>query len=600
MIQKFKQIIQLIRWDWTTLLLFEAIYKMIWMTGLVILQDGLEELMSRANLYYITMDNVGRLFSAPILILGLLFLLFLLAFFIYMEITGIIIYFDHSRRDDPVKVRGLLIQSMKKAFVVFKPFNLPLLVFVILFMPLAGIPFTSGPFQGFEIPGFILDFILENKVLNVVFLIVMLIVVIIVFRLIFSLHEVVLENKSFFGGCKESVRKTRKKFIRPIFSFIIWNILYIAFEIIVAAAVIAILLAAARFFRTGLEARDYFWFNLTVWSGLGIVLSTIGLAVCNLGFISVYYYELSECEPVERSKDDKHILQRLLKKVVILVMVFLILGMYIDNTPYAVSVAMLRDDKAHVDIVAHRGGAMFAPENTLAALRESIDSKADYAEIDVQETKDGELVIMHDSNFERTTGVKKNVWEVNLDEVGQYDAGIRTAYRYKGEKIPTLEEMIQEAGTKIKLMIELKSSGHEQNLEQSTVNLIRQYQYQEQCMIVSMDRKILKKVKEIAPEIKTGSISAVAYGKIENIKEADVFSLEATFVTRSLINRLKDSGKPIYVWTLNNEKSIRKYVDMGVDGIITDNQYLASYVLDTRGQDLMLDGIVDKVLGKQE
>ncbi len=105
MIQKFKKIIQLIRWDWTTLLLFEAIYKMIWMTGLVILQDGLEELMSRANLYYITMDNVGRLFSAPILILGLLFLLFLLAFFIYMEITGIIIYFDHSRRDDPVKVR---------------------------------------------------------------------------------------------------------------------------------------------------------------------------------------------------------------------------------------------------------------------------------------------------------------------------------------------------------------------------------------------------------------------------------------------------------------------------------------------------------------
>lgn len=207
MIQKYKKTLQLISWDWTTLLLFEAIYKMVWMTGLVILQEGLEELMTRADLYYITMDNAGRLFSSPILILGLLFLLFLLAFFIYMEITGIIIYFDHSRRDDPIKVRGLLFQSMKKAIIVFKPFNLPLLFFVILMMPLAGIPFTSGPFQGFEIPGFILDFILENKVLNIIFVAVMLMVMVIVFRLVFSLHEVVLEKKSFFQGCKESIQK---------------------------------------------------------------------------------------------------------------------------------------------------------------------------------------------------------------------------------------------------------------------------------------------------------------------------------------------------------------------------------------------------------
>ncbi len=596
MIQKYKKTLQLIGWDWTTLLLFEAIYKMVWMTGLVFLQDGLEELMSRADLYYITMDNAGRLFSSPLLILGLLFLLFILAFFIYMEIAGIIIYFDHSRRDDPIKVRGLLFQSMKKAIVVFKPFNLPLLFFVILLMPLAGIPFTSGPFQGFEIPGFILDFILENKVLNIIFLIAMLLVMVIVFRLVFSLHEVVLENKSFFRGCKESIHKTNKKFWGFILSFIIWNILYLIFEIIAAAGIIAVLLGVARFFHTGMEARDYFWFNLTVWSGLGIVLSTIGLAVFNLGFISQHYYEQSGCNIVEPQKEDGHLLKRLAKKGVILVLIFLILGLYIDNTPYAVSAAMLRDDNAHIDIVAHRAGAMFAPENTIAALREAIDSKADYAEIDVQETKDGQLIVMHDANFERTAGVPKNVWEVDFHEVRQYDAGIRTAYRYKDEKIPTLEEVIQEAGSSIKLMIELKSTGHEQNLEQSTVDLIRKYQYQEQCMVVSMDRKILKKVKELAPEIKTGSISAVAYGGLENMEEADAFSVEATFVTRNMISRLKANGKPIYVWTLNNEKSIRKYVEMGVDGIITDNQYLASYVLDTRGQDLLLDGIVDKIL----
>ncbi len=73
--------------------------------------------------------------------------------------------------------------------------------------------------------------------------------------------------------------------------------------------------------------------------------------------------------------------------------------------------------------IAHRAGAEMAPENTLAAIEEASHAKADYAEIDVQETKDGELIVLHDSNFKRTTGVDKNVWDVNYNEVKTYDAG---------------------------------------------------------------------------------------------------------------------------------------------------------------------------------
>lgn len=145
--------------------------------------------------------------------------------------------------------------------------------------------------------------------------------------------------------------------------------------------------------------------------------------------------------------------------------------------------------------IAHRAGAERAPENTLIALKEALNAKADYAEIDVQETKDGELIILHDSNFKRTTGVDKNVWDVNYDEVRTYDAGSfyydgKGYYdeRFVGEKIPTLDEMIKYSKGRIKLLIEIKLTGHEKgDVTKKVVQLIKENNFENQCIIASMD-----------------------------------------------------------------------------------------------------------------
>lgn len=164
----------------------------------------------------------------------------------------------------------------------------------------------------------------------------------------------------------------------------------------------------------------------------------------------------------------------------------------------------------------HRISAARAPENTLAALQEAINGDAKYIEIDVQETKDGELIIIHDSNFKRTTGVYKNTWEVNYDEVKTYD-GSYFSSDFSGEKIPTLQEVIDSAKGKVELVIEIKLNGHEKSdVTKRVLDLIKANKIEHQSIIASMDKDVLKRVKELDSSIETCYLTEVAYGNLYN------------------------------------------------------------------------------------
>ena len=164
-------------------------------------------------------------------------------------------------------------------------------------------------------------------------------------------------------------------------------------------------------------------------------------------------------------------------------------------------------------ITAHRGGALMAPENTISALKSSIECGADMAEIDVQETKDGALILLHDDSLKRTAGVKKNVWEMNLAEIKKLDAGTSFHERYRGEKIPTLEEVLNFCEGRLDLNIEIKYNGKNKGIVNKVVRTIREAGFQEHCVVTSMNYQFLKQIKKIAPEIRTGYIMTMTYGR---------------------------------------------------------------------------------------
>lgn len=232
-----------------------------------------------------------------------------------------------------------------------------------------------------------------------------------------------------------------------------------------------------------------------------------------------------------------------------------------------------------IAITAHRAGSAHAPENTLAALRSAIAARADVVEIDVQETADGKVVVLHDTDLRRVAGVARSIWEMRLDELQQLDVGSWFSTQFHGERIPTLLEFASAARGKIRLNVELKNNGHGEDLAARTIAVLREAGSADQAAISSLDMRLLHQVRRTAPQIKLGLILATSVG---NLRSADVdfFALSRRIATPAVIRQLQASGREVHVWTLDDEASIARAMLDGAGDIITGNPRLAVAVRD--------------------
>jgi glycerophosphoryl diester phosphodiesterase len=220
---------------------------------------------------------------------------------------------------------------------------------------------------------------------------------------------------------------------------------------------------------------------------------------------------------------------------------------------------------------AHRGASGHAPENTLAAIRLAIEMGAEMCELDVQQTADDQLVVVHDDALDRTTNGKGNVWEMTLAELQQYDAGSWFDARFAGEKLPALEEVIALVRGKISLNIEAKIHGHERHVALLIVEILRRERFDDECVVTSFDHKIVDEIKTLAPELQVGYIfgwrefsTRVFSGKVE------LLSAHYSLVDATFLQRAHAAGKRVHVWTVNDQWLMRRLIEMGVDGIITN------------------------------
>lgn len=129
------------------------------------------------------------------------------------------------------------------------------------------------------------------------------------------------------------------------------------------------------------------------------------------------------------------------------------------------------------------------------------------------------------------------------------------------------------------LNIELKSTGREPNLEEAVVDLIRDFRRETQCVVTSQQYSVLRKVKALAPDLQTGYILSVAYGRFYDMEDVDIFSVRADFVTNAMVRELHNRGKLLYAWTVNDADRIRELNEMRVDDLITDDPRMARAVL---------------------
>ena len=222
-----------------------------------------------------------------------------------------------------------------------------------------------------------------------------------------------------------------------------------------------------------------------------------------------------------------------------------------------------------VEITGHRGSKVRAPENTLSALRQAIAEGADYAEIDVQTTADGVVVLLHDADLMRVASVNRRLRDINNHELKDIDVGSWFAPEFSGERIPTLQEAIDVARGRIKLNIELKFTWPDPTLTQKVGNIIRQKGFSSDCVVSSLNFQALTEIKQAFPELTTGFIVFKVAGNLSRM-EADFLSINAARATPRLVRQLHRQGRAVHVWTVNDLNNVISMIEVGVDNIITD------------------------------
>lgn len=222
-------------------------------------------------------------------------------------------------------------------------------------------------------------------------------------------------------------------------------------------------------------------------------------------------------------------------------------------------------------VCAHRGASGYAPENTLAAMKLAMEMGANMAELDVQQTADDHLVVIHDDRLERTTTGRGFVWQKTLPELRGLDAGGWFDMHFRGEPLPTLDQVIALVRGKMKLNIEVKLHGHERDIARLVIEAIRRHKFEKECIVTSFGHRVADEIKARAPDLVVGYIFAKdQFSDSLFDGPVDVLSAHYSLVDEAFVHRARAAGKQVHVWTVNRESDMRRMINLGVDAIITN------------------------------
>jgi glycerophosphoryl diester phosphodiesterase len=220
-------------------------------------------------------------------------------------------------------------------------------------------------------------------------------------------------------------------------------------------------------------------------------------------------------------------------------------------------------------VVAHRGYARRTPENTLSAFKAAIDVGADFAELDVQETADGVIVVLHDRDLMRMAGDRRRISDITFAEARKLDLGRKAAPEFAGEGIPTLAEVIALARGKIKLQIELKYYGKDRGLARRVAELIRREGFEDQCEVTSLDEDGLMKAKRANPRLRVVALVTYALGDPGRL-DVDGLSVNTGVLSDRLIRAARRQRRSLYAWTVDDPRAMIRLVERGVGGMVTN------------------------------
>jgi glycerophosphoryl diester phosphodiesterase len=228
-------------------------------------------------------------------------------------------------------------------------------------------------------------------------------------------------------------------------------------------------------------------------------------------------------------------------------------------------------------VIAHRGASAAAPENTIAAFEQAIADGADGIELDLHLSRDDQLVVIHDASVGRTTNGSGSVRDHTLRELKRLDAGGWRGPKFEGQRIQTLQEVLERFRDRTRFWIELKGgSDRYPGIEERVVSTIEIYDVLDRALVQSFDRSALEQIRSLNREIRVGVLTDQRPLRpiIGSLVPPHALCPSADAITDDDLAQMRAAGLDCYAWTVNEPAQMDRLIDCGVSGIITDRPAL--------------------------
>jgi len=520
------------------------------------------KLMLRVTGYtHITEQNWQSFVAHPFVIMMICLLILLFLLFVYYEMGFLFLMAFHQQRGMRYRFFSIWQQLNRKVVYFFSVQVLFLIVYLALLMPLASFMLPLTLTQSISLPHFLTEEIMSSRTGRLAYTAVASILVMIGIRSILTLPIFTIQpNISILRSFKQSWRFSKRGLLEllALLVMLLTGHLFVMLSITVISTVplylMERLLPNAALVTAGLTLAFLEMVFVGLFSLLQAMFSQVMVAIT---------YNTPVIGKINKS--GKHRKRRYKPLLLISFVVFVVLSMIninsLEKSVYA------PDTK----IIAHRGYVAGNVENTISGLVSAANAGADLIEIDIQQTVDGEFVVFHDRTLRRLAGKNGVIANMTLSELKTLTIH-QNGY---SDKIASLEDCIEIAkALDVALLIELKVHGKEtEDVLPKLVEKLRKYKVLDSYYVQSTDGQKMTQLKKLVPNLRVGIVYALNIGPME--EGVDFIALEESWVTEQLIEELKQNPMDLFVWTLNDDRSLQTFIEKNVSGVITDHPDVA-------------------------
>ncbi|MBE7103604.1 glycerophosphodiester phosphodiesterase [Bacillus cereus] len=276
-----------------------------------------------------------------------------------------------------------------------------------------------------------------------------------------------------------------------------------------------------------------------------------------------------------------------MKKISIITIIcfFIVISIFVFHPVNEQKYTKAINQPNHIKNIAHRGASAYTPEHTIASYKLGQQLKGDYIEIDLQMTKDGHLVAMHDKTLNRTTNGTGLVKEHTLQEIKQLNAGSFFNEKYpnlakeefKSAKVPTLEEIIVTFGRDANYYIETKSPDEYPGMEEKLLEIMNHFQINDKVIIQSFSEESLRKIHSLNANIPL--VQLLSYKQAVQLTASEIekyktycmgLGMNYKYIDAAYVKKIKKYELEVHPFTVDNEKDMKKLLSWGVDGMFTN------------------------------